>query len=140
MARKVTVVEEPKPSVVASSPDTKTFTVEYDDEAGIVSFELADGTPVVMKKPRTRQLLLIDSWRNSVDLEYRTSAFTALKLASLCITKYGQNDKASFDDLADLDFEDCERVVKALECFRDVFEHLQQRAIGAGAIPPSNDA
>ncbi|BBD59503.1 hypothetical protein NIES2109_22900 [Nostoc sp. HK-01] len=138
MARKVTAVEEPKPSVVAL-PVPKTFTVDYDDEAGIVSFELADGTPVVMKKPRTRQLLLIDSWRNSVEPEYLTNAFTSLKLASLCITKFGDKDKATFDDLADLDFENCERVVKALECFRDVFEHLQQHAASAGAVSPGND-
>ncbi|ALF55621.1 hypothetical protein ACX27_26715 [Nostoc piscinale CENA21] len=135
MVRKVTTVEEPKQVIEAP----KTFAVQYDDEAGTVSFNLSDGTPVEMRKPRTRQLLLIDSWKSTADPEYVTTAFTALKLASLCVTKFGNANKVSFDELIDVDFEDCERVVKALECFRDVFDSLQARLNSQGAVTASND-
>ncbi|WP_414579110.1 hypothetical protein [Anabaena sp. CCY 9402-a] len=136
MARRVVVAAEPQPVVV----EAKTFEVQYDDEAGTVSFNLSDGTPVILEKPKTRQMLLIESWLSSVEPEYKTSAFTTLKLASLCTIKYGEATKISFDKIIDIDFEDCERVVKALECFRDFFEHMAKRATGnSGAKPASNN-
>ncbi|AUT00891.1 hypothetical protein CLI64_11050 [Nostoc sp. CENA543] len=138
MARKV--VEQTPVQEVKAQPAPKTFDVQYDDVLGTVSFELSDGTPIVMKKPKTRQLLLMQSWLETVSPEYRSNGFVALKLASLCTVKFGDADHATFDQLADVDFEDCERVVKALECFRDVFEHLQRKAGGVGAGSSSYDS
>lgn len=140
MARKVTPLAEAAELAQEPAPTPKTFQVNYDDEAGTVSFEMADGTPVLLKKPKTRQLLLMQSWLSSAPDEYKTNAFMVFKLASLCTAKYGKKKELTFDELLDLELEDAERMAKALECFRDFFEQLQRRVSDTGAEPAGNDA
>jgi hypothetical protein len=97
----------------------------YNQEEGKVSFSLEDGTQVVMKSPKTRQFLLLESFIKSVEPEYKTESFIAIKLASLCITKFGNEDKISFDNLLDnLEINDLERVAEAITCFRDKLESI----------------
>lgn len=127
MARKV-IVEEPKQEDIISltqKEDSSEFSVEFNQEEGTVTFQLTDGTVVKMKSPKTRQFLLLESFIKSADEEYKTESFLALKLASLCITKFGTKDKISFEELIDtLEIEDVERVAAAIVCFRDKLEYL----------------
>lgn len=109
--------------------ESNEFKVEYNPDEGTASFELEDGTPVVMKSPKTRQLLRLESFISSADPEYRTDSFTAVKLASLCISKFGDKDSVTFDYLLDeLDFTDLERLAAALSCFRDKLEAITRKA------------
>lgn len=134
MARKV-IVEEVKEEVsveAISLPkeiDSSEFQVEFNQEEGTVKFVLTDETPVEMKSPKTRQFLLLESFLKSADEDYKTESFIALKLASLCMTKFGDKDKVSFDELLDiLEVEDIERVAASLSCFRDKFEYLARKS------------
>ncbi|UKO99362.1 hypothetical protein [Nostoc sp. UHCC 0870] len=134
MARKV-IVEEAKeiaPVESISLPkevDSSEFQVEFNQEEGTVKFILTDGTPVEMKSPKSRQFLLLESFLKSADEDYKTESFIALKLASLCMTKFGDKDKVSFDELLDiLEVEDIERVAASLSCFRDKLEYLARKS------------
>jgi hypothetical protein len=110
--------------------ESSEFKAEYDADAGIVSFQLTDGTPVVMKSPKTRQLLLLESFLNSAEPEYKTESFLALKLSALCIIKYGKNSSISFDNLIDnLELQDMERLAAGLAFFQDKLEYLSKAAI-----------
>ena len=101
------------------------FNAQYNPDEGVVTFELTDGTPVSMKSPKTRQFLLLDSFMNNSAEEYKTEAFILLKLASLCINKFGTKVSISFDELVDsLEFKDVERLASAIAFFQDKFEHL----------------
>ncbi|MBD2196614.1 MULTISPECIES: hypothetical protein [Calothrix] len=100
--------------------------IDFNAEEGIASFKLEDGTPVVMKSPKTRQFLLLESFMKSTEAEYKTESFIAVKLASLCITKFGNKDKVTFDELLDeLEITDLERVAEAIMCFQDKLEALR---------------
>lgn len=130
MVRKV-IVEEPKQPTqeeIVSLPEkeqSSEFQVEFNQEEGIVNFKLTDGTPVQMNSPKTRQFLLLESFVKSAESEYKTDSFIVLKLASLCITKFGAKDKISFEELIDtLEIEDVERVAAAIGCFQDKFKYL----------------
>ncbi|MEH1966756.1 hypothetical protein [Nostoc sp.] len=110
--------------------ESSEFKAEYDADAGIVSFELTDGTPIVMKSPKTRQFLLLESFMSTAEPEYKTNSFIALKLAALCITKYGKNTSISFDNLADnLEFEDMERLAAGLAFFQGKLESLSKSIV-----------
>ncbi len=110
--------------------ESSEFKAEYDADAGIVSFELTDGTPVSMKSPKTRQFLLLESFMSTAEPEYRTNSFIALKLAALCITKYGKNPSISFDNLVDnLELQDTERLAAGLAFFQDKFEYLSKSVV-----------
>ncbi|MDZ8259451.1 hypothetical protein [Nostoc sp. ChiQUE01b] len=110
--------------------ESSEFTAEYDADAGIVTFKLTDGTPVAMKSPKTRQFLLLESFINSAEPEYKTESFLVLKLAALCTTKYGKNTSVSFDYLLDnLEGCDMKRVAAAITVFQDKFEFLSTPTI-----------
>lgn len=112
------------------STESTEFQVEYNQEEGIASFSLEDGTAIVMKSPKTRQFLLLDSFMKSVDSDYKTESFVAVKLASLCITKFGDRDKVTFDELLDnLEITDLERVAAAIMCFRDKLEAVGRKPL-----------
>lgn len=100
----------------------------YDEEAGSVSFKFSDDTPVILKAPTTRQFLILEGFIKNADHDYRTEAFVALKLASLCIIKIGDKDKITFDELVDrLQFTDFERLAAGLEFFRDIIESVVKK-------------
>lgn len=128
MAKRVVIegTNEQSPSLISNTqPNQINFKSDYDEEAGIVSFQLEDGTPVVMKSPKTRQFLLLEGFMKSVEPEYKTESFIAVKLASLCITKFGNKDKVTFDELLDeLEITDLERVAEAIMCFQDKLSAL----------------
>lgn len=110
--------------------ESSEFKAEYDADTGIVTFELTDGTPVAMKSPKTRQLLLLEGWISNVTEEYKTNSFIALKLAALCITKFGKNPSVSFDNLLDtIEFEDMERLAAGLAFFQDKLESLSKSTV-----------
>ncbi|MFS0515146.1 hypothetical protein ACEYW6_10535 [Nostoc sp. UIC 10607] len=110
--------------------ESSEFKAEYDADTGIVTFELTDGTPVSMKSPKTRQFLLLESFLNSAEPEYKTESFLALKLSALCIIKYGKNTSISFDNLIDnLELQDMERLAAGLAFFQDKLEYLSKAAI-----------
>lgn len=134
------VVKEVDIPVVDNLPeveaeDTSLFTANYDQDNQVVSFELTDGTPVVMKSPKAKQFLLLESFAKQAEQEYLTDSFVMLKLASVCITKYGKKDSITFNDLVDnLELEDIERVVSALSFFRDKLEYLARKSAQATAV------
>jgi hypothetical protein len=136
MVRKVAIegVKQDNPNLIISTPEQKSdeseFQAEFNEEEGVVSFSLEDGTPVVMKSPKTRQFLLLESFLKSAEQEYKTESFVAVKLASLCITKFGEKDKVSFDQLLDeLEIIDLERLAAALSVFRDKLEAIGRKAL-----------
>ncbi|MBD2168062.1 hypothetical protein H6G04_27125 [Calothrix membranacea FACHB-236] len=132
MARNIVAVENskqeaPTPELPSESNE---FKVNYNPDEGIASFELKDGTPVVMKSPKTRQFLLLESFMNSAEPEYKSVSFMGVKLASLCITKFGNRDSVTFDDLLDeLDFTDLERLAAAISCFQDKLDAIASKAV-----------
>lgn len=104
------------------------FQATYDPDNQIVSFDLTDGTPVVIKSPKVKQFCLLESFVKQSPQEYLTDTFTLLKLASLCITKYGAKTSVSFDYLIDnLEIEDLERMVAGLGFFRDKLDYLTRK-------------
>lgn len=129
MARR-TVVEVDKPTINKDSDKSDELKIEYNPEEGIANFSLEDGTSVEMKYPKTRQFLLLESFMKSAEPEYRTESFAAVKLASLCITKFGDKDKVTFDELLDtLEVSDLERVAAAIICFRDKLEAAARKPL-----------
>lgn len=104
------------------------FQAEYNSDNQTVSFELNDGTPVILKSPKVKQFGLLESFVKQSPQEYLTDMFTLLKLASLCTIKYGKKESISFDDLVDnLEIEDLERMVAALGFFRDKLNYLTRK-------------
>jgi len=129
MAKKVLIEEVKQPQVEeVFTLKSDEFKVNLDSDTQTVKFELTDGTSVEMKSPKTRQFLLLESFMKSAEDEYKTESFMALKLASLCITKFGDKDKVSFDELLEIEIEDVERVAASLGCFRDKFEYLGRKS------------
>lgn len=123
MARKIEIEDKQPQEKVNSST---TFEADFNQEEGVVSFKLTDGTPIEMKSPKARQLLLLESYIKNAPKEERTDSFVAMKFASLIITKFGDKDKISFDELLDnLETIDMKRVAAAIALFRDFFECLQ---------------
>jgi hypothetical protein len=119
----------------SENEDTSLFTANYDPDNQTVSFELTDGTPVVMKSPKAKQFLLLESFAKQAEQEYLTDSFVMLKLASVCITKFGKKTSISFYDLVDsLELEDIERVVSCLGFFRDKLEYLARKSAKAATI------
>jgi hypothetical protein len=115
--------------------DPSLFNVNHDPDNQVVSFELTDGTSVVMKSPKAKQFLLLESFAKQADQEYLTDSFIMLKLASVCITKYGNQSSITFNDLMDnLELEDIERVVSALSFFRDKLDYLARKSAKATAV------
>lgn len=103
------------------------FEAIYDESTKEVRFELTSGIKIKLKSPKAKQFLLLDSFVKNAPEEYKTESFCTLKLASLCICKYGDKDSVTFDELIDeLEVEDIERVVAGLSFFRDKFEHLSK--------------
>ncbi|AFY49008.1 hypothetical protein Nos7524_3208 [Nostoc sp. PCC 7524] len=134
MARKV-VMEEMKQissehtNSLVSEGNNNEFQVEFNQEEGIVRFQLTDGTLIQLNSPKAKQFLLLDSYLKVAEEEFRTESFIALKLASLCITKFGDRDKISFNELLDiLEIEDVERMAASLNCFRDKLEYLARKS------------
>lgn len=128
MARKV--IEEVQKAPDPTPTPVKTFDVFYDEDKGELKFNLSDGTLVEMRSPTAKILLLLESWYQNpkTSEDYKSTSFLMMKVASLCITKFGDKDKVTFDEFVDkLSIEDLERVVKAVACFRDFFEYLQRR-------------
>lgn len=109
------------------------FEIQFDEEAGIVEFQLENGTEIVIKEPKAKAFLLMNSWMQSAPEEYKSDQFAAMKLAHSCITKYSNPNKGSviptFNEFIDeLEIEDIERVGAALGCFRKVFDRLAEKA------------
>lgn len=116
------VAESP---VVEPTSQVKSFTVEHDDEAGTVSFELADGTAVVLREPKAKQFLMVQSWiRKQPDEDLRSDEFAMLRLAHAAST--GLPDWNTFLD--NLEPEDMLRVVRAIGFFRDSIERFSRTA------------
>lgn len=124
------IVEETLPHVEGSKTDDNTnFDVTYDPDNQKVSLVLLDGTPVEITSPKAKQFLLLESFIKSAPEEYKTDSFVMIKLASVCITKYGDETSITFDALLDnLEIEDLERLVAGLTFFRDKLEYLTGRA------------
>lgn len=121
MARKIEI--EDKQEKVDNSTS---FEAEFNEEEGLVSFHLTDGTPVEMRSPKTRQILQLESYIKTAPEDERTDSFVALKFASLVIIKFGDKSKISFDELLDnLEPFDIKRVAAALSLFRGILESLQ---------------
>ncbi|BAY23715.1 hypothetical protein NIES2100_35070 [Calothrix sp. NIES-2100] len=139
MTRRVAVdgLKQDTPNLISGTPVLPTESIESDEfkadfnpDEGTVSFQLEDSTPVVMKSPKTRQFLLLESFIKTAEPEYKTESFIAIKLASLCITKFGTLDKVSFDYLLDeLEFTDLERLAAAISCFRDKLDAIASKAV-----------
>ena len=109
--------------------DNTNFDVTYDSDTQTVFLTLKDGTAVEITSPKAKQFLLLESFVKSAAEEYKTDSFVMIKLASLCITKYGEAKFITFDNLLDnLEIEDLERLVAGLTFFRDKLEYLTGRA------------
>ncbi|MBD2452248.1 hypothetical protein H6G76_35145 [Nostoc sp. FACHB-152] len=124
------VVETKSNEEVNTTPQEKSdeFQAAYDPDNQTVSFELVDGTPVVMKSPKVKQFGLLESFIKQSPQEYLTDTFTLIKLASLCITKFGDKSSVSFDQLINtLEIEDLERMVAGLGFFRDKLDYLTRK-------------
>ncbi|MFN6460550.1 MAG: hypothetical protein RMZ41_001715 [Nostoc sp. DedVER02] len=133
MARKP-VIEEVKEldKVEAALPEVEKsgeFQATYNQDEQTVDFELTDGTPVQVKSPKAKQILLLEGFINTAPQEYKTDSFAMLKLASLCVTKFGDKAKLSFEELLELlELEDIERVAAAIGYFRDKLAYLGKKA------------
>lgn len=128
-AKVVEVKEVTQEEAVETVETDKKFEAQYNPDSGVVTFELTDGTSVTMSSPKTRQFLLLESFIRSAGEEYKTESFMALKLASLCISKFGAKKAISFDELLDtLEIEDVERVAAALAFFQNKFDYLSKAA------------
>lgn len=105
------------------------FEAVYDSEKQQVHITLTNGKEVILNSPKAKQFLLLESFVKSTLDEYKTDSFVVLKLASVCITKYGDKSSVTFDELLeDLEIEDLERIVAGLTFFRDKLEYLTKRA------------
>ncbi|MBD2515189.1 hypothetical protein H6G93_09245 [Nostoc sp. FACHB-973] len=131
-----------KPSIKKSegveSPtnQTSTFDVEHKVDEQIVTFHLINGKRVSMRSPNTKQFLLLQSWLQSVEQEFKSDQLVAIKLASLCIIEFDGKPKITFDELLDsLEFDDLERVAAAISLFRDKIDALSARASTNGSKP-----
>lgn len=133
MARKLVIEEVKELDNLVIQPETESksgeFEAQYNQEEGTVDFELADGTPVQVTSPKAKQFLLIEGFIKTAPEEYKTESFLIIKLASLCITKFGKKTKLTFDELLEvLEVEDIERVAAAIGYFRDKFEYLSRKS------------
>ncbi|MEH1957665.1 hypothetical protein [Nostoc sp.] len=133
MARKL-VIEEVKEldKVEAALPEVEKsdeFQAVYNQDEQTVDFELTDGTPIQVKSPKAKQFLLLEGFLKNSPEEYKTDSFAILKLASLCMTKFGKKSKVSFEELLEiLELEDIERVAAAIGYFRDKLAYLGSKA------------
>lgn len=102
-------------------------TFEYDDETQEVFIELSDGKELIIRSPKTRQVLNAKKMSRRAfpedegeDLnEEEEGLNTTVALMSLCVQKYGHKDSMSVDEILDLELRDFTLVSKAFECFRD---------------------
>lgn len=124
------IEQEPttEPLPIPASPKAS-----YDPESSTASFKLLNGIEVAMRPPKAKQLLLAQSWYQSVDADYKSGVMTALKLAQLCIVRFGDRQQVTLDELLDsLDEEnfkeDVERIAEALNYFRDRLDRFQQQS------------
>ncbi|ANV88495.1 hypothetical protein [Picosynechococcus sp. PCC 7117] len=119
------VVEAP----VETKPNSDEFQAKFNPDTQTAQFSLIDGTPVEIKSPKAKQFLLLDSFINHASEEYKTESFIFLKLASLCITSFGDKDSISFEELVDLlEIEDIERIGASMSFFRDKFDYLSRKS------------
>lgn len=129
------VEAEPETEAIAK-PTPNTFVMEHDDEAGTVDFELLDGTPIQLKSPTKKQLWAVTGWLNSAGEDYRSDVMLTLKLAQICVAKWGDRPSIGFDEMLDtIDPVDFKRLGAAVSCFRDrmadFFERLAMDRPGA---------
>ncbi|MBD2060509.1 hypothetical protein H6F88_31705 [Oculatella sp. FACHB-28] len=118
-----------QPAIVEEQEEPKEFEITQDEEAGIVSFELVDGTPVVLRSPKPKDFLLMNSFVKLADDEYKTEEMLGFKLITLCMTKYGSKNKVDFYEFLDSveDIEDLQRTATAFSFFRSNLERLQAK-------------
>lgn len=118
------------------APSPSAFVYEYDDEAGTVDFELSDGTLVRLKSPTKKQLWAVTGWINSSGEDYRNDLMMMMKLAQVCVVKWGNLKAIAFDQmLEELEPADFKRLGAAVTCFRsgveDFFKRLGMASTGA---------
>ncbi|MEA5603711.1 hypothetical protein [Nostoc sp. UHCC 0252] len=138
MARKL-VIEEVKEldkaevvqaqELPANEEESGEFQAQYNPDEQTVDFELLDGTPVQLKSPKAKQFLLMEGFIQTAPEEYKTNMFVLLKLASLCMTKFGSKSKLTFEELLEvLEVEDLERVAAAIFYFQDKITYLGRKS------------
>lgn len=99
---------------------------DFDDELQEAYLTLSDGKDVILKAPRTRQVLSAKKMSrrafpedDGVELNTEEEGLNVtVALLSLCVKKYGEQDSMSVDEILDLEIRDFTLITKAFECFR----------------------
>lgn len=108
-------------------PAAKSFFVEQDTEAGTIEFDFTTGQHIVLREPKAKQFLLMQSWMRTAPEEYQTEEFAMVRLAHACM-----KDAPPFDVFLDsLEAEDLLRLVSAIAFFR---AHVEAFGRAAAAI------
>lgn len=109
--------------------EVNSFELTHDEEAGTVSFSLVDGTPVILRSPKPKDFLLVNSFMKQAEPEYLTEEMLGFKLITLCMSKLGNQTKVDFYQFLDQveDIEDFQRIGEAFNFFRDQLERLTSK-------------
>ncbi|MGJ3244938.1 MAG: hypothetical protein ACFE0I_02555 [Elainellaceae cyanobacterium] len=114
---------EPKPK--SKVEDSNQMEIEFDEDANTATFSLTTGHQLTLSEPKPKQFLLLESWLQNADEEYRSNSFVVMKLAQLCLVDM----KVTFNQFLDMldNFDDIERVAAAIGFFRNSLEDFFSR-------------
>jgi len=124
----------------SAEAEATAFDVSIDEDTGIATFALVDGTLLSLAEPKAGHFLRVDAWRATAPDDLNSDIVAGLKLAHSCIVRYcpdGEKSviKPDFEPFIDsLDFDDVERVGSVLSNFRS-FARLAERVKAASSLP-----
>lgn len=125
-------IKEPIEESTEEPIEEKILDAVFNSDDNTVEFSL-NGIDVTIREPNAKDFLLMESWLRNADEDYKDPQIMLIKLAQLCIVKYGSEKKVNFENFFNslVSFDDVEVVATAIGFFRDpiskYFERLSKR-------------